>query len=373
MNSIVIISQHIFPKQTPRAHRASELAIEFSKQGYDVTLYAVLGQYDYKDFCNKYNITIKPIKLSWQYEPFSSDLKVKRYFFDKVLGRLLQKIFEFPNIEFYFKIPRIIKKEKRFDILISIADPHMIHWGCARAKYKHPAQFPKKWIAECGDPYYDNGNSEKFKERFKKMEHFFCKNANFITVPVSSAIKSYFHKYERKIKVIPQGFKFQTPKKVKLKPINKIPTFAYCGNFFSGYRDPTIFFEFLLKTKFNFKFIIYTDYTSLIAKYLPLLKDKIEIRPTIFRKDMIKEIKKMDFLVNIENINLPGQLPSKLIDYAISNRPILSINPGNFKSENITEFFNGNYQNRFVVDNLEDYRIEGVTTKFIDLINLKDD
>ena len=79
----------------------------------------------------------------------------------------------------------------------------------------------------------------------------------------------------------------------------------------------------------------------------------------------------MDFLVNIENVNLPAQLPSKLIDYAISNRPILSINPGNFKSENVIEFFNGNYQNRFVVDNLEDYRIERVTTKFIDLINLQ--
>ena len=373
MKSILIISQHIFPKQTPRAHRATELAIEFSKQGYDVTLYAVLGQYDYEDFCNKHNIKVKPIKLSWQFASFNSDLIVKRYLIDKVLGRLFQKIFEFPNIEFFFKIPRILKKEKKFDILISIADPHMIHWGCAIAKEKFPEKFPNKWIADCGDPYYDNANSEKFKERFKKMEHFFCANANFITVPVSSAIKSYFNKYESKIKVIPQGFRFQVAEKIKLKPINVIPTFAYCGNFFSGYRDPSIFFEFLLKTKLNFKFIIYTDHTYLIEKYLPKIKHKIEIRPTIFRKDMIEEIKKMDFLLNIENINMPGQLPSKLIDYANSNRPILSINPSNFKSENITEFLNGNYQTRLVVDNLEDYRIEGVTSKFIELINFKDD
>ena len=370
MKSILIISQHIFPKQTPRAHRATELAIEFSKQGYDVTVYAVLGEYDYSDFMKNNKIIVKDIGLKWQHKTYSSDFKIKRALIDKVLGRLFQKIFEFPNIEFYFKIPRIIKKEKRFDILISIADPHMIHWGCARAKDKHPEQFPKKWIADCGDPYYDNGNSEKFKKRFEKMEHFFCKNANFITVPVSSAINSYFNKYETKIKVIPQGFKFQMPEKIKLKTVNKIPTFAYCGNFFHGYRDPTIFFEFLLKTKLNFKFIIYTDHTSLIAKYLPQLKNKVEIRPTIFRKDMIKEIKNMDFLVNIENINLPGQLPSKLIDYAISNRPILSINTVSFQSKNITEFMNGNYQNRLIIDNLEGYRIEGVAAKFIDLINL---
>ena len=88
---------------------------------------------------------------------------------------------------------------------------------------------------------------------------------------------------------------------------------------------------------------------------------------------MIKEIKYMDFLVNLENINLPGQLPSKLIDYAISNRPILSINPLNFKPENFVEFLNGNYQNRLIINNLENYRIEEVTSKFIDLINSKDD
>ena len=369
MKSILIISQHIFPKQTPRAHRATELAIEFSKKGYNVTVYSVLGKYDYEEFCKKHNIIIKPIKLSWQYEPFSSDLNVKRYFIDKILGKLLQKILEFPNIEFLFKIPKIIQKEKIFDVLISIADPHMIHWGCAKAKEKYPDKFPNTWIADCGDPYYANGKSEKYKEKFKKVEHLFCENANFITVPILEAINCYFSKYESKIKVIPQGFKFEKEDKIKLKPINEIPTFAYCGNFFTGYRDPTIFFEFLLEAKFNFKFIIYTDHINLIVKYLPKLKDKIEIRPTIFRKEMIKEIKKMDFLVNIENTNLPGQLPSKLIDYAISNRPILSVNTSNFKSENVIEFLNGNYQTRLVVDNLKDYRIEEVTTKFIDLIN----
>ena len=373
MKSILIISQHIFPKQTPRAHRATELAIEFSKKGYNVTVYSVLGKYDYSHFSYQYNITINPIKLNWQYEPFNSDLNVKRYFIDKVLGRLFQKILEFPNIEFLFKIPKIIQKEKKFDVLISIADPHMIHWGCAKAKEKYPDKFPDKWIADCGDPYYANGKSEKYKEKFKNMEHLFCENANFITVPVSEATNNYFIKYQCKIKVIPQGFKFEMEDNIKLKPINEIPTFAYCGNFFIGYRDPSIFFEFLLNFKYNFKFIIYTEHKSLIAKYLPKLKDKIEIRPTISRREMIKEIKKMDFLVNIENTNLPGQLPSKLIDYAISNRPILSINPSNFKSKNIIDFFDGNYQSRLIVDNLEEHKIERVTNKFIELINLKDD
>tara|TARA_B100001564_G_C20356076_1_gene541132 strand:+ start:255 stop:542 length:288 start_codon:yes stop_codon:yes gene_type:complete len=82
--------------------------------------------------------------------------------------------------------------------------------------------------------------------------------------------------------------------------------------------------------------------------------------------------KKMEFLINIENKNLTAQSISKLIDYAISNRSFLSINPSNFKSQNIIDFFDGNYQSRLIVDNFEENKIARVTNKFIELINFKD-
>ena len=53
---ILIISQHIFPMQTPRAHRTTELIKELSNRGYLITVYAVLGKYDYRSFENKYNV-----------------------------------------------------------------------------------------------------------------------------------------------------------------------------------------------------------------------------------------------------------------------------------------------------------------------------
>ena len=52
----------------------------------------------------------------------------------------------------------------------------------------------------------------------------------------------------------------------------------------------------------------------------------------------------MEFLINIENKNLTAQSTSKLIDFAISNRLILIINLSNFKSQNVIDFFDGNYQ-----------------------------
>ena len=69
MKKILIISEHIFPKQTPRAYRATELAIQLAKVGYQVTLCAVLGSYDYADFQKKHNLRVKNLKLNWQYAP----------------------------------------------------------------------------------------------------------------------------------------------------------------------------------------------------------------------------------------------------------------------------------------------------------------
>ena len=47
---ILIISQHIFPIQTPRAIRTTELVKELTRQGHKVIVYAVLGKYNYSGF-----------------------------------------------------------------------------------------------------------------------------------------------------------------------------------------------------------------------------------------------------------------------------------------------------------------------------------
>jgi hypothetical protein len=64
MKKVLIISEHLFPKPTPRANRTTELAKEFSRRGYKVTVYAVLGSYDYTAFEFKNNITVKEMNVS---------------------------------------------------------------------------------------------------------------------------------------------------------------------------------------------------------------------------------------------------------------------------------------------------------------------
>ena len=97
--------------------------------------------------------------------------------------------------------------------------------------------------------------------------------------------------------------------------------------------------NFLISFKGAFKFIIYTKYLELVSPYISVLGDKIEIRNQVSRIELLDELKKMDFLLNLENENSPGQTPSKLIDYSIANRPILSLQPSNPNLNQLQSFF----------------------------------
>ena len=363
---ILIVTQHIFPIQSPRSIRSTELIKELSRRGHQVTVYAVLGKYDYSAFQQEYGIKVKPIPIRWEIFPNNSDGSGRRTFIDKVLGRLLRK-FEFPLFEFYYRIAQIIKNEETFDALISIAAPHHIHWGCARAKAKYPQQFPRVWIADCGDPFMKNGTTKEHLPFFAKYERQFCSACDYITVPIENAKEAYYPEYRSKIRVIPQGFDFdlnavgQTPVK------NDVPTFAFAGMFYADIRNPRLLLDYLCSIKHDFRFYVYTRFDSLLSDYADKLKGRLIVKSPIPRNELIEVLKTMDFLVNIKNVNSPNQLPSKLIDYSIAGRPILDIDPQNIDKSQIDAFISGNYSSALKIDNLENYHISNVIMKFEEL------
>jgi len=345
-----------------------ELAAELSRQGHSVTLYAILGDYDYTTISKDLKITIKSIPTYFQVSSFSSDGYKKRTLVDQILTKFLGKLIEFPDIEFYFSIPRIVYNEKQYEAIISIANPHPIHWGTARAKRKFPAKFPKTWIADCGDPYMKNGKSNKKQKWFNSFEKRFCNSADFITVPVQNAIEFYFCEYLPKIKVIPQGFNFDLP--IQREHVScAIPTFLFAGTFIKEMRDPRPFLKFLRSLKIDFKFIIYTSHTDLIKNEIRLLGDKVEVHEYIDRASLIKIMKRVSFLINIENLGADGQTPSKLIDYAIAGRPILSIKPEKLNEKLILEFLSGDYRRETKMHQVEDYHIKKIANSFTDLLS----
>ena len=365
---ILILSQHIFPMQTPRAHRTTELMKEFARQGHEVTVYAVLGKYDYTEFLNQFpTITLKNISLKWMYHPYNSDGDGKRYFIDKALGKLLGKGYLFPNFEFYHRVQRILKKDYEYDAVISIADPHQIHWGVACYRKHNPNQFPKTWIADCGDPFMNNDTTNIYPQKFAKYEHLFCQQADFITVPEPEAANGYYEEYRSKIKIIPQGFDFDETRE-KTEPNNSIPTFGYAGTFYEDIRNPRKFMELLCAIDRPFKFIVYSNHTVLINDFKEILGQKLEIRKGIPREELLLELEKMDFLVNLANVNRPNQIPSKLIDYAITGRPILNVNPSEPDFKMLKEFLTQDYSLSHEIINLKKYKITNISKEFINLV-----
>jgi hypothetical protein len=57
--------------------------------------------------------------------------------------------------------------------------------------------------------------------------------------------------------------------------------------------------------------------------------------------------------------------PSKLIDYGLSESPVLNINPLNPEKEIIMQFLSGDYSNQRRIENLERYNIKQVANQFL--------
>jgi len=369
LKKILIISRSFYPAVEPRAFRATQLVKEFSRQGHDVTLLTVKNENIHGDFEKKYGVKIKDLgKLRLPVAKANSKNKFIRLF-QRGVSRLLLQLFEYPNIEFLQKVSNALKSESGYDLLISVAVPHPIHWGVARARKKY-GRIADVWVADCGDPFMGQ-DMDSFKKRFyfKYFEKGFCRKADYISVPMEGAKEGYYPEFHDKMKVIPQGFDFD---EVKIEPKNytknNIPTFAYAGSFAPGSRDPRAILNLLTDLEEPYKFIIYTKTDALIRPYLDQSDGRIELRDTIPRTELLVELSKMDFLVNFKNrSNL--MMPSKLIDYYLTGRPVLQVEHNNdVNREKVVRFLNGDYSGKYAFLNMDRFRIEKVCRQFLELI-----
>ncbi|WP_160232180.1 glycosyltransferase [Acinetobacter indicus] len=366
MKKIVIISLATYPSQTPRSFRTDELSRELANQGHDVTVYVLTGGYDYSEYSKKNNIKIKSLgdPTFFKYD-HKKDINLS--FFGKVIRKFFKKYIEFPYIELLTKTYRALNKEKNIDLLITIGAPHPIHWGAAiYRKINQNALKKTYWIADCGDPYM--GNSFHIRAfYFKYIEKMFCKNADAITIPIENARSAYYPEFQKKIHVIPQGFDFGNIKIKKVIVENDVPTFIYAGTFYPNLRDPRPLLNYLLEANLDFKFLVYTKTREILKDYEERLEGKLFVFEYLPRTDLIEQMSQADFLLNLENIS-GVQSPSKLIDYSLAGRPILSLNTNNMLNiDLINDFLKGNYTKQLVVDNIENYNIKNVAKSFLSL------
>lgn len=365
---ILIISSKINPPfQGPRSFRTVELAKELAKRGNEVVLYVEENDYDYSEFCRLNKFEIKFYKrLKWSTKLFKSNNKAASIV-NRIFHGIMINLFNFPSSEYYIRVKEKLKKESSYDLLISIASPHAIHWGVTSSLKKNP-KLTKLWIADCGDPFMgDTTNPYPRPFYFKYIEKWFSKRADYITVPVEGAIKGYYKEFHHKIRVIPQGFDLSNLRIFKGNKENKITTFAYAGYLMRGVRDPRPLLEYLESKNYNYKFIIYSKPNIIINNTMNDFGDRIELREPVIRENLIYELGKMDFLINFDN-GTDIQVPSKLIDYSLTGTPVLNIFPGEIKDTKIIdEFMNRDYTNRMNLPDSENYNIINVVDKFLKL------
>lgn len=365
--NILIVSRSFYPMKSPRSYRTTELVKEFSRQGHAVTLMTIKNDDLHSKFENDFGVTIKdlgPLRF-----PTINITRSNRFFnlMSRGIQRGLELFLEYPDIELLFRVKNALKDESNYDLLISIAVPHSIHWGVAFARSEdHP--IAETWVADCGDPYM-GFTMDRFNKPFyfKYLEQKFCRSADYISVPVEEAKDAYYDEFRRKIRVIPQGFNFE---KIDIdrsqNPENPVPILGYAGNILGGGRNPHELLEYLVSQGKPFKFIIYTQKPGPAQSYIKKADGKIEIRDYIPRKELLLELAEMDFLVNLEN-DTPRQVPSKLIDYYLTGRPVLSVPSQGLNEQMVDRFLEGDYSEEYCFEDMERYRIENVCQKFLNL------
>jgi hypothetical protein len=363
MKRILLVSRSFYPTISPRAFRATELVKEFCRQGHDVTLLTVCLGDEQKKFAEEYGFTLKDLgPVRWK--PVHLTQSGIRRMWTRFLKRIANLLFQYPDIELMFKVRNQLRGEAGYDLLISIAVPHSIHWGVAWARSdKHP--IATTWIADCGDPFMGQEN-DTFRPLFYfgYLEKWFCRRADYISVPVEGARDAYYPEFRNKIVVIPQGFDFDAVPRYEGEIKHQVPTFAYAGSFIPGRRDPRPLLRFLNSLDADFRFHLYSRQNHLIENLADASKGKVILHDIIPREDLLYELSNMDFLVNLENVG-ERQTPSKLIDYAIVDRPILTINSSEIEFEKIRAFLSGHYHDSFQIKDIDQYRIENVGFTFL--------
>lgn len=356
---ILIVSGFFYPTNAPRAFRTTELVKEFVRMGHEVTLYSPQQNFDYKPFYKKY-----PFRHIQYPEPLDnlsgSPMKLIHF-----LGRIFVYQLAYPQIKLLRILPPLLQQEDYYDLLITIAVPHQIHWSVGNL-YRKGVRLAKTWVADCGDPYMLAKSTNRKKPLyFKWIEKRWCSLCDYITVPTKGSLNGYYHEFHNKIRVIPQAFNFE---EIILDGYVKhaIPTFAFSGGIMAGKRDIRPFLDKLEELNLQYKLYVYTHDAHFFSDYPLLVGKKIILSDFIPRLELLKKLSTMDFLLNLEN-GTAVQTPSKLIDYSLTKRPILSIDSNNIDVEKIKEFFCGDYRHARKIDNIGQYNIKVVAKQFLDL------
>lgn len=373
---IAILTAVFHPELHPRAFRAYELAKEYAIQGHDVEVFLLtrIKGFDYEQLSQELHIKITILPL------YTRELGAENIFQQtNPLLRwihwgyrwLLEYLLAGNLFAYSTRIAECLKHEmQQKDMVIALSTPFMNLLGLAKYVHAHKAQSKTIYIADSGDPFYYSQQTKRALY-FKWVEKWVYRHFDYLSIPTSDAIPAYVPLIPKeKIQIIPQAFNMRDVH-LSPAPTSDIPTFAYAGVFYQDIRNPEFLFKHLCTLTEDFRFHVYLRHrdphiTSVLDKYQKQLGEKLIIHYSVKRTDLLYRLSECHFLINISNTT-STQLPSKLIDYGITKRPVYSFDKQSFNPQVFTAFMHGDYTHAMPID-IRPYDIEVVTKQFLELV-----
>jgi len=226
----------------------------------------------------------------------------------------------------------------KYDKLITVSIPFTCHMVGLNIKKYNPEML---WVMDIGDPFYilDTTPVNNFK-MYRRLNYLIEKKiiscADIISVTTKALAKIYrnvFPESNKKIYVIPPlislSDKSDIEKHIFLK--KDMIRFVFVGTLYKAIRSPKFLlqlFRKLLQTSLGDKLEMHFfgrihDCFDSFELYKDLLDNKICVHGLVDHNIALRAMKEADFLINIGN-DTSYQLPSKLVEYMSSGKPIIN-------------------------------------------------
>lgn len=356
---IIIVTSTYYPNIFPRAFRWQSLAEYWQTKGYSIYIFCETPNGNKKEevlngvtiFRSNKNfkdvIIAKPKNKGEDYS--------KRNTFLKSIWRKVY--WPDSSILWYIRNRRglfnIIARHN-INNIVTVSHPFTSHLFGLYIKNIMPNM---NWIVDIGDPFSlmqetSLNNRFLYSKLNEKIDERIIKKARIASVTVEETkhlYLKYFPNLVDKIIVIPPLLKMEKvdsknkDKKRYFDSGKNIINIVYIGGFYPKIREPRILLDFirrLIEVKpvecKKIKFHFFGKYLPEILKIFNEYKDLdgiVFIRGQVKRAEVLPIMKQADFLLNVANTN-SYQLPSKVVDYLVSQKPII-----NFTTINNDLFF----------------------------------
>ena len=356
---ILILSYIYAPDQSPRAYRWSVIAEHWAVKGYHVEIIAgwksgdarreirngvvvhrvggglverlrgILGAASHRHQSQEAG---KPPSKG----PTALLPRLAKAFYGATIRQVM-----WPDYAFHWRGPALAKaralcQSEKFDALISISHPFTPHLVGLAVKRFQPELH---WLVDIGDPFsllaaIPSNNAILYRGRNRRAEELVLRSADAAAVTVERYRTDYAKEFpgtSNKITVIPPLLSLTESDGDTAPVFAKGGTHLACiGTLYRAIRDPgalLALFSALRRVQSDLHLHFFGALHDCAPSFEPFRDEigrSIHLHGMVPRREIAAVMRDADILVNIGNTT-PHQLPSKLVEYVASARPILNL------------------------------------------------